>query len=215
MNHCARPIRLQRTSASRLRAGFTLVELLLVLAVMVLLAGIAYMTLSNAYGRRDLDTTVEEVRKELARTRNYAVDQALMYQFLYEPGGRHYVVVPYEVDTDLEARAGAAVHLEQRYPMVSRVLPKGFQFEAVGAQYGNTQTQLPYVAIPKQLADVLPNASDVSKLGPRFVAIVFQPDGSGEPASLIVKDDKSRSVTLTVRELTGSVSVGKLQQGRR
>ncbi|MFQ5732327.1 MAG: prepilin-type N-terminal cleavage/methylation domain-containing protein, partial [Planctomycetaceae bacterium] len=60
------------------RRAFTLMEILLVLAVMLVLAGVAYFSMSNAYARRDIDEAVEEVRKELSRTRNYAVDSALM-----------------------------------------------------------------------------------------------------------------------------------------
>ena len=69
--------------------------------------------------------------------------------------------------------------------------------------------------VPKDFAQLLHNSADVSKLGAKFLSIVFLPEGSGDPASLIVKDDKQRTVTLTVRELTGTVSVSKMTQERR
>ena len=198
------------TGAGRVCRGFTLLEMLLVLAIMIVIASIGYITMANAYGRHDLDAAVEEVRKELTRTRNYAVDSGVPYKFMYTPGERHYIVVPDGVDAELETQSSADGS-QQAYRMVSRLLPEGFVF---------ADPVIDGDVVPEQLTDPvvqsLPNSSDIIKVKSRFVSIRFLPEGSADSEQTagltvtVTNTKKKQSITLAVRELTGAVSIGKI-----
>jgi hypothetical protein len=43
--------------------------------------------------------------------------------------------------------------------------------------------------------------------------VVFHPDGTAGMARIVIRDKKSRIVTVSVRALTGGVSVSKIENG--
>ena len=188
-----------------------MVEILLVLAVLAIVIGVAYPLLTGSYERSRMAQAADEVRHNLASAGIYAKDRGVTYQFRFEPGGRKYLVVPDEVDSD--AASGDA--LATRYPMHSLQLPEGYHFQSdwenpSGQTFGETM----FLPIREDVMKSFPNANELSAAS-GWPALLFYPDGTAKPTPVIVRNDAQQSITLSVRELTGAVTMGQVTQEQR
>ncbi len=192
----------------RRRAGYTLLEMILVLMVLAVVSGVTLPMMVHVYANSQLKRAVEQVRVKLASTRVRAVDTGLTYQFRYEPEGRHFVVIPFE---RLEGNGGVGdadtVATETLRTIYSGQLPEEMFFR--GAIEGQPVGKLgdeSFVGMDdaRQLADV-----DWS------IPVLFFSDGSSTQAAFEVHNDNKQFIQLAVRDLTGSVRVGEIRQRRR
>jgi prepilin-type N-terminal cleavage/methylation domain-containing protein len=175
-----------RSQAIKRRCGYTLLEMLLVLAVLLALAAIAWPRVMRVYGDQQLKSAAEEVRVELAGTRIRAVDSGLIYQFRYEPGGVRYVSVPYERD-DFEAFDSGGM-APSRIRCGAGELPAGMRFEPLeGFESGEPI-----------MPDVVAGLPDAPMLGGANWSppVLFRPDGSGEDVAFDVMDARQQFIRI-------------------
>jgi prepilin-type N-terminal cleavage/methylation domain-containing protein len=78
------------------RRGYTFVEILLVLALLAVIAGITFPSVLRFRNEQAIKDAAERVRSELDRTRFRAIDSGIAYQFRYETGGRRFIAIPAE-----------------------------------------------------------------------------------------------------------------------
>src|SRR5262245_26003542 len=78
----------------RRRAGFTLFEVVLVMAVLVIAAALTYPSLKGMYGYFKVHGAVDSVRAAWAQARAHAIEEGRPYRFAVEPDGSHYRVAP-------------------------------------------------------------------------------------------------------------------------
>ena len=78
------------------QAGMTLLELVLVLAILAIMAGLSVPLLNSYLRQEELRRNVTEVRTLTASARIKSLDTGLIYQFRFEPEGRWFVILPYE-----------------------------------------------------------------------------------------------------------------------
>jgi prepilin-type N-terminal cleavage/methylation domain-containing protein len=176
----------------RSQRGYTLLELLLVLGILLILAGIAFPGVMRMYDRHQLQTAVENVRAHLAASRMRAIDTGLVYQFSYEPNGQSFSVTPFE------AAEGHSL------PTLEGTLPESFRFESPDDDQ---------ISTPPLSSTSLPGASTAGgSILNQQMLILFVPDGSATEAALDIVDEQKRFVRLSVRGLTGAVKVGRVQQ---
>ncbi len=198
------------------RAGMTLIEMLLALAVLGVLAALSWPSVLRIHREQKLVSSAEKVRALVAIARVNAIESGLSYQFRYETAGTHFLVVPFEKEFEsVDPRTSGAGSAEGlgRFSKASNDLPKGMKFVASSlfSSTPNTSTSSGQ-QLSSEVLSGLPNAdklSGVSWSGP----IVFQPDGSAADAEFSVHDDRGQYVTFRVRGLTGAVSMGRLQRG--
>lgn len=76
--------RSRHSAANSLRAGFTLVELLLTLAVLVTVAAVAMVPLAKWQRSMPLDQSIALLQKELTATRLLAIDEAAFYTVTFD-----------------------------------------------------------------------------------------------------------------------------------
>eukprot|EP00913_Durusdinium_trenchii_P010866 g10195.t1 len=177
----------------------------LVLSILVILAAMALPLVLESFRENRLRDSTNEVYQELANTRLHAIDAGLAYQFRFEPGGRNYLIIPYERDADdSSASVGGTDAVSAKRPRVSRRLPAGFKFDVEDADNG-ASTELEVTKIHQELLDMVPDGAELRDIQ-WSPPILFFPDGSSQQASFIVVDDKQRYMRLSVRELTGAVS---------
>lgn len=195
--------------AANPRAAYTLMELLLAMAILLAVAGIAWPTLQAQFSRHRLKNQVETVRVELAGTRYRAIDSGLIYQFLFEPGGVNFVVVPYEgLETEQEQAVSAPLY---RY---AGRLDEGFWFEHA-EEYETLGNETAFAgALSGDFLAGLPNSFELQQVA-WSTPILFYPDGSATTAGFDVRDSHNQLVRLTVRDLTGAVSVDPIRQETR
>jgi prepilin-type N-terminal cleavage/methylation domain-containing protein len=196
--------------------GYTLLELLLVVAILVIVASAVAPTVVARMSEYRLKQAAETARFALSATRIRAIDRSSIYQFRFEPGGRRYLAVP----TDGDALTATP---QTRSVVENGQLPENLAFQVVAAPTpaasspltagttGGTTAAATDGAWSAALARV-PNAADFTS-AVWSPPIIFRPDGTAVDAALNVVDQHGEGFQLTVRELTGEIFVTRLSTG--
>ncbi len=210
---CSRsvPLRHKRTADDAHRA-FTLLELLLVLAILAILDGMSQPSVERYLVETRLRESVRHLRQVVGGARAKAIETGLVYQFRYEPGGRRYIVLPQELP-ETSAAAGVA----QASPSGKKVkTPTGSGqldescFFAVPKAF---TTQPGQIVVERLSMDVLA-LLETSSFGLNDVtwstAVRFYPDGTADDVSLEVENENKLTMNVSVRGLTGVVYTGEV-----
>ena len=169
---------------------------------------------------RDGEMSVEEVRRHgtrrpvavhgLPMTRegpDVALDSGVTYQFRFEPEGQHYLMIPYESDVlaapDASSGDSASTLGGASFKYAGK-LPEDIRF-AFEEDVDGTAERL-----PDELLDGLPDAHDL-KDAAWSPPLLFYPDGTAIDAAFRAIDSKSQLVRLSVRGLTGAVTVSSVE----
>lgn len=203
-----------RVAVARPRAaGLTLIEMLLALGVLSILVALAWPSVMRLHGEQKILGSAEKVRALVATARVHAIESGLAYQFRYETGGNHFLVVPFEREfegADQRTKGAGTAEGLGRFSKAGGNLAEGVKF----AMSKNTGLASPTGTGQQLTSDVLsglPSADKLSGLswsGP----IVFQPDGTSVDTEFSVVDLRNQRITLRVRGITGAVAVGRLQR---
>lgn len=195
----------------RMRHGMTLFELLVALAIVIVLLGLTYPSLQQLVRDNQITSTTEDLRAIITETRIRAIENGVTYEFRFEPSGQRFVVLP--ADSGLAqaasgtAPAGATPTTANQFWKVSGKLPDELHIQAQGGATVASQT-LP--------SDYFVGLDDAAQLGQVSwsAPLLFLPDGSSSDESLeVMHTDKEHFVTLSIRGLTGAVSVSRIQRG--
>src|SRR5690242_4803736 len=76
------------------RPAFTLIEMLLVVAVLIALGAVAYPTLSAMYGDVKIKAAADTVRASWTEARAHAIEDGRAYRFAVQPGTGKFRVAP-------------------------------------------------------------------------------------------------------------------------
>jgi type II secretory pathway pseudopilin PulG len=188
------------------RTGYTLFELILVLAIIILLAAIAYPSLDGMYADFKVQAAADQVRSQCVTARTQAINEGRPYCFSVMPDGNRSRVAP------LELNGGSANGNGERSGPDAQplevTLPKGVTFGAV--ENG------PVAA--SQLANARPGGgmpggtvSGTDSAG-FTIAVVFLPNGEAlEDKDIVISVKGAKPLVVRVRSLTGVVTVQKYQ----
>lgn len=193
------------TARRTIRSAFTLTEMLLVLAVLVAFTAIAWPSFQRLYGTQFLLEGAEEVRLQFAATRTRAIESGIVYQFRWEPDGRHFLSLPYEAELDLDPQGNAQGALSST--LTRRFvgeLPEKLRFVGGGNDSGGQ-------SLPSDLFQSFPDADKLAAVA-WSAPVLFEPDGSAVDGELIVSDQTGRQVALVLRGVTGAVTVSPIRQ---
>jgi prepilin-type N-terminal cleavage/methylation domain-containing protein len=201
-NNLQTPIR--RSLAMRGGAGFTLLELLLVLAVLVTVVSLTWPSVIRYLREQDIRDGAEATRAAAATTRIKAIDTGLTYQFRYEPQGRRFVVIPFDPPETIAASSTATLGGVSTFPVLSGQLSEQCRFVVPPDQPAVSE------GLPPEAFAGLPNAGELqgTSWGP---PILFFPDGTAVDATFGITNQDDLRVDLAVRGLTGTLSVGPLR----
>lgn len=192
------------------RRGFTLVEVVLVCALVVLLAMIAYPTLQSLYDDLRLNSATDQVRAAWTQARVQAIDEGRAYRFSVVPGKGNYRLAP---DAgEYWAGNGGPGGAENTDPnaepplVLEDALPRGVRFALAD---GNTP--LDFNANEETAAPI--GSVDV---GQYVTLATFLPDGTArEDVSIAFSTKGSRPLLLRLRGITGASSVQYLSENGR
>lgn len=186
--------------------GFTLFELLLVLAIMTLVIGFTWPSLDRLFAHHQLRQSVDLLSARLAFGRVCALETGLAYQFRYEPGGRRFLLVPFDKEFDVAEGSDEKAGGKHRARRVVGMLPAVCRFEG-GDSFSDKGG-----AIPDEWLSGLPDAGDYSGAlwsGP----VLFHPDGTATNFEVVVRGRRDEQVRLTLRGLTSGVTVAPVAGG--
>ena len=177
--------------------GFTLVEVLVVLALLATIAAVVAPAALRVFDGYGLKQSAEAVRDDLTRARLSAVQEGVEYHFRTEPGGARWVVIPGE-------RERAAPDAPPTYvPVRSGTLSAGVTFlsAAPAGLAGGTLDPALFEGLPDAQALAGLNWAD---------PLVFLPDGTAERGIVTMTDEEGLAVRIAVRSLTGAATVGPI-----
>jgi hypothetical protein len=175
--------------------------MLLVLTVLAVAAGLTWPSIARIYALQQIREGAEMVQVRLAAARVRALESGAVYQFRYEPGGHRFVVIPYEAEVLAASSSGAA----GAPPRYAGTLPNSVTFDQ--SSLGGSGQQ-----IPESWLAGLPNAGAFHQAvlsGP----LLFFPDGTSGDFELLVNGPRQQQMKLSVRGLTGGVTLANVQRG--
>jgi prepilin-type N-terminal cleavage/methylation domain-containing protein len=188
----------------RRKPGFTLIEMILVLAILVVAAAAVAPSLRGVMRNNSLRAAADKVRTEWTRAHVKAMKTGRIQVFRYELGGTKYKTEPWVTgDDSLEGApstgsgfgAGAAV---AELPD-ERDLPEGAKFFG-----GDLTTDSRAQAVEQELAAAGNSEAKWSR------PVLFYSDGSSSDAFVVVGNDHEAGIRVDLRGLTGVVKVGEI-----
>ena len=224
---------------NRNRHGYSLGELLIVLAVLTALAGLSWPTVRGSLAKNRLQDSARRVRTELVRARLKAIRTGAVHRFRFQLDGSDFEVgrqqqsFPAEgmnprlpnpdavdvVESDSVGSESSTVTLSA-VPianMTSHSLPIGVRFaEAASAR------SMPFVSSDPPDSE-LPIESErggsadddfVSEFSPVLwsAPIIFYPDGRTRNAKILLLGERGFQIEVSLRGLTGTATVGELKR---
>ncbi|MCA9187040.1 MAG: prepilin-type N-terminal cleavage/methylation domain-containing protein [Pirellulaceae bacterium] len=205
------------SAAASKRSGYTLLEVMLVLAIIATVAAIAYPTLTNTLRTQRLVKGAEQVRAIWAKTRVRAMRDGQPYIFRYQQGTSTFEVQKWTMDDSAIAPFGqtgsinsntittplgtnntsSTTNLDDRNGRSDTNLPEGVQFGSSAVQADQRSI---YVT---ETAAMLGNQSMTGSQD-WSTPIFFYPDGTTSTSQLVIVDEKQRAIVVTLRGMTGT-----------
>jgi type II secretory pathway pseudopilin PulG len=190
--------------------GFTLMEVLLVLAIIVAVLAMAAPAFTGAMENQRLRTAADMIRTQWTRAHVKAMKTGHIQVFRYQLGGTTFQLEPWAAgDETLEAAPsnGFATTQQLAAPppeategvMAENELPAGITFLS-----GDAMAEGRSMAIEASLEGI--QSSDVQWSRP----VMFYPDGATSDAFLIVGNEKEIGIRVDLRGLTGAVHVSDI-----
>jgi type II secretion system protein H len=189
------------------RRGFTLMELLLVMAIMVIAAAAVMPSFRGAMRNSQLRSAADTVRSELIKAHVAAMRTGRVQVFRYEQNGGKYKTEPFlSGDEALEGpppdAAAPAPTQHGHQPLHEPALPDGTRFVMADAAVQ---------ARGQQIESELASGSGANWGRP----ILFYPDGATVDAFLIVGNDQGHGIRIDLRGLTAAVKVSDIHDAKQ
>ncbi len=203
----------------RSRVGFTLLELLLVIGILMICAGAVAPSVMGVLANYHLKDGTQQVQAALAGTRVHAIDATSTYQFRFEPGGRRYVAVP--IDIEVLSSPGTALSSDGAAlapgMFVAGTLPETLSFQvSTSSAPPPDSPPLPASGDPGWQTGMakLPTAQEYAS-ATWSDPIYFHVDGTASDATFAIVDTRGSGYRITVREVTGEIFVKTLETEAR
>lgn len=185
-----------RARGTNRRAGFTLFELLVVVAVIVLVAGLSVPAFQRSFKSQRLKKAADIVRGEWSRTKINAIRNGEEFAFFYEPETGTYWIAPFSSVYSEEGQSNTVrSEAADNYDYGNGMLPRGIVFD-VGQTVEDSRSMA---------------ANEEGSAAGTANMILFYPDGTCQDAELYLKNDEDLAIRISIRSLTGVASVGQLE----
>ena len=211
-----------------IRKAFTLLELLLVLAILVALAGIAVPTFESMVTSRKLTESIQQLLNELkaARVAAMRTGQAQVMRATLQT--RDYSITPWLGGTESQdASAGATVMgTDGQVVATEKGVSGGVSTSVVDASSGLKQLSsgVQFSAIEtlvdsrnalelQNSGEVMPTAGVAVTTDGLSSPLLVYPDGSTTTAQIVLVDQRGRRMAIQIRGVTGQLSSFRLMSG--
>jgi hypothetical protein len=185
------------------RQAYTLFELVLVLALIIVLTGIVYPSLDAMYGDYRVTQAADMIRAAWANARAQALDQGRAYRFAILPGMGNFRIAPDSAEFwGGQGEAFDPLEATDLPYLVEETLPRGVRFATVATvQSGELATGGESFMPPGTLD---PSAWTTTA--------TFLPDGTArDDVEIVFQARRALPVVLRLRALTGVVTVKSLR----
>lgn len=180
-------------------SGFTLMELLLVLAILTVIVALAWPSVQRSFEDAEFRDAAKQVRIELAETRLEAIRAGATRVFRFRGGTGEFLVSGLDSSGETEERSASP-----RANSQPQVLPHGVRFQ--GQQTEDTLAE----ELTGDSFDVGSSGSlSSSTAGGWSDPIVFFANGRTSTVRIRLVDHRGYRLDVTLRGLTGSARVGR------
>lgn len=185
----------------QMRQAFTLMEMVLVLALIVVLAGISYPAIDGMLADQRLTAAEDMIRGQCARARSRAINEGVPYRFAYVQGTGHWRIAPDSDDYwNGDGSTSASADPEAPPPLIiAGSLPRGIRFTnggESGAATAESEEEVP-VTEYQRLIVFLPVGS----------ADCFPIDGSSQDyLEITLQGSNPGAIVLKFRGVTGTMT---------
>jgi len=183
------------------RRGFTLIELMVVLTILVLLAGLVAPSFTRQYHEAKLRSTVRDLVALMQYARSQAVVEGTTYRLNIDRDGGRVWVTYYETESEDTSRETEPQFVEDETILgASRTLPDGVTIREV--QLGDEAlAQLSDEALEQ--INALSNR--LNEEGTPFIA--FAPSGTTDGARILLENEYEDRLAVTLDAITGRTEV--------
>ena len=179
--------RFRKTARAKNRRGYTLFEILLVLAILVVVGAVAVPIFRKSLEVERLRKGADTLRTAWAKARVLAMTTGQTQMFQFEYGSNQFVVGPWDAGA-MPADVSGGTTAPQR----TAQLPQGIVFYAA-----------------EKLADARESAA-VEGATEQAPQVFFYPDGTTSTAQVMLANEHDRFVKVYLRGLTGVPRVGDI-----
>jgi len=175
------------------RTGFTLLEVMLVMAIIVMVAAFAWPSLESSFAYARATAAADSVKAALAQARARAIEDSVPYRFSVVIGSTHWRVAPDRAEFWSGNTPDMSSFGDNPPLVLEDNLPRGVLFGPEG-----DEPVTPMANKDDANGDVDPSVYKT--------LAVFLPDGTARDDTVIgFKTDGVKRVTLRLRSLTGTV----------
>lgn len=184
---------------ARNRTAYTLIEMLIVLAVVAALAAMTWPAARRMLGRSGLREAAKQVRTALVRARLDAIETGVPHRFRYRAGTGRYEVVPLPLALDDEETPSAPTGTGQprNDEATEQTIPAGVLFAEPGSLHEGSDASA---------------ASPLSGDAGWSASTIFYPNGRSNDARVCIAGSSGAYVEVRLRGLNGSTRIGPVQR---
>jgi prepilin-type N-terminal cleavage/methylation domain-containing protein len=185
-----------------MRRGYTLFEMVIVLALMLIIAGLSIPSIESMYSDSKLQAAVDQVRGAWAGMRSHAISEGQQYRFSVSMNGTDFRAAPDRPEYWGGGDPPAADDPNNPPLVIQGTLPKGIRF----TNDANDSSSADSAPQP-------PTSSASTSGGTWSTMAVFLPDGTAQQdveMTLRLPDSGATPISLRLRALTGGVSTTRL-----
>lgn len=186
------------------RSGFSMLELLIVIGLLVVVAGIAIPGFMSRIRDGQVHRAADSVREVLAEARVFAIDSGIDYQFRYEVNGHSFVVLPTEIEP-ADSNSTMNDSGSSEYMRLSGELDETLFLRGMDGESDMTEQ------LEGTWFGGLPDGGALSQKT-WSSPIYFRFDGSATDRKFRVMDEAGRTSELSVRGLTGAIRLAPVYQ---
>ncbi|MGI9519708.1 MAG: prepilin-type N-terminal cleavage/methylation domain-containing protein [Pirellulaceae bacterium] len=171
-----------RTTISR--SGFSLLEVLVVLAVLVMITALAMPAMNSVFSGQHLRSAADVVRARFAEARVKSIETGDVHGFFYMPTQGNYFVAPM-TEGFRTMQSGVQPSVQQRMLENEIVFAAGESMQDTRSVYAT---------------NLATNEYSIMK------PVLFYPDGTSQDATVILQNKRGAVIQINLRGLTGTAS---------
>ncbi len=196
--------------AERSRRGYTLMEIVLVLALLVAITALAMPAIRGLMAGQRLENAADIVRAEWGKARARAIKTGRIYVFRFAVNDGSYMVQPWFAEDDYLETSATAQPLAGRRPAQGAAAMTGGSTKWLpeGVLFVSSQT-LQDTRSGEVEQGLGANGSSNTVARP----VLFYPDGTTSTAQLILADERQNYIEISLRGLTGVATVREILPG--
>ena len=191
-----------------MRRGLTLFEILLVLALMVVIAGVVMPVISNSLANARLDSAGEMVRAAWGEARLAAMQNGEPYVFRYEQSGSRYQIA------QLATLTGENAEEANTLPPLAEDDEEYAEADMLRLSKNRLPTEIVFskgqVAAVPQMAGPAVAPPEMGVEGGWSQPIMFYPDGTASDAAVLIANQDGETLRVSLRGLTGLSRAGEI-----